>query len=238
VEIKIIFEDDYLCVVDKPAGVVVNDADTAKGETIQEWFGNKILSSKSETLNSEFGKKGGVVHRLDKDTSGVLILAKTEPIYEGLKKQFMERTTKKQYIALVHGNLHPDTGEISLPIDRHPGNPKKFAVSENLSRMAITEWKVLEKFGSGSAGYTLVELSPHTGRTHQLRVHMQHLHHPIVSDPIYGYLKTWKQDLKWCKRLFLHAKLLEIIHPETQLKLKFEAELPIDLEQARKSLIH
>lgn len=255
---EIIFEDDWICVVNKPWGMVVNDAETVKGETIQQWFAPKILNTKSEILNNlqnskhthnlefrdlnlEFLSKGGVVHRLDKDTSGLLILAKTEEAYEGLKKQFLERTAVKKYLALVHGNLKEQTGVLSTPIDRHPKNRHKFAVGGDLSRTSITEWKVLKNYEfrimNNWEKYSLVELTPHTGRTHQLRVHMQHLGHRIVSDPIYGFQKKVKQDLKICPRLFLHASELTIEHPISHEKMKFEVGLSKELQNVLDSLL-
>lgn len=214
---NIIFEDENICVIDKPYGMVVNNAQSVKSETVQDWFASKLQNGTGEFLD-----KGGVVHRLDKDTSGVMVLAKTEEAYERLKLQFLKRSTKKTYLALVHGKMLQPSGIISAPIDRHPKDSRKFAVSDNLSRTAITEWKVLKEFPL----YSLIELSPHTGRTHQLRVHMQHLHHPIVSDPIYGWQKTLKEDLSFCPRLFLHAHTLEFVHPHTNKIMTFESVLP------------
>ena len=219
----IIFQDESICVIDKPYGVVVNNAITTKFETIQSWFSKKYNIPQGE---SEFLQKGGVVHRLDKDTSGVMVLAKTEEAYEKLKLQFLERTTKKTYLALVHGKMSEPSGIISAPIDRHPKDKRKFYVSQNPSRTAITEWKVLKEFPL----YSLLELFPHTGRTHQLRVHMQHLHHPIVSDPIYGFKKSLKDDLNFCPRLFLHAKSLTFIHPVTKKTITAVADLPSSLD--------
>lgn len=215
-EPQIIFEDESLMVIDKPAGWVVNNAQTVKEKTIQDWFG----MGKGE---GEFYDKGGVVHRLDKDTSGVMVLAKNPQAYEKLKQQFLERKTVKKYIALVHGEFKETEGEVNAPIERFG---QKFYIGKDVSRTAITEWKVIKKVGEN----TLVEMTPHTGRTHQLRVHMRHLGHPIVSDPIYGNRKTWKEDLEWCPRLFLHAKYLEFTHPVTGERVHFEAKLPKELE--------
>ena len=221
----IIHEDDSICVIDKPYGVIVNNANTVRSETVQDWFFPKTQKLKNSKTPNEFLEKGGIVHRLDKDTSGVMVLAKTEEAYEKLKTQFLERTTKKTYWALVHGKMSEPTGIISAPIDRHPKDSRKFAVSDNLSRTAITEWKVLKEFPK----YSLLELSPHTGRTHQLRVHMQYSHHPIVSDPIYGWQKSLKDDLKICPRLFLHAHTLEFVHPTTNKIMTFTSVLPPEL---------
>lgn len=248
-EIPIIFEDEWMCVIEKPAGMVTNNAESVKEETVQGWFSakhqiqnsnNQINNNNLEfsNLNLEFINKGGVVHRLDKDTSGILVLAKTVEAYEGLKKQFMERTTRKEYTALVHGEFKEETGELSTPIERNPVDKKKFYVGKDLSRMAITEWRALGSYQLPGNSYQLMELLPHTGRTHQLRVHMQYLHHPIVSDPIYGYRKTWEEDLQWCPRLFLHAGKLKICHPITKEPMEFKAELPNDLATALQKLVH
>lgn len=227
---EIIFEDDNLVVINKPYGMVVNNAESVKSETIQSWFQEKYSIINNQSLmSSEFLQKGGVVHRLDKDTSGVMVLAKNEEAYEKLKLQFLERKTQKTYLALVHGEMPQETGIITNPIDRHPKDRKKFSVSENPSRSAITEWKVLRELSIFNCPFSILELTPHTGRTHQLRVHMQHIHHPIISDPIYGWKKNLKDDLKICPRLFLHAQSLELIIPTTGEKIKFEAPLPEEL---------
>lgn len=217
---RILFEDESLMVIDKPSGMVVNKAQTVKESTVQEWFG----MGEGE---GEFYDKGGIVHRLDKDTSGVMVLAKTPQAYEKLKLQFLERKAVKKYIAMVHGEFKEPRGLINTPIERIG---QKFYVGKDLSRTAITEWQVIKKIGEN----TLVELTPHTGRTHQLRVHMRHLGHPVVSDPLYGDRKTWKKDLQICPRLFLHAKYLEFTHPSTGERVHFESEPPSEL----KNLIH
>ena len=233
---RIIYEDESLMVIEKPSGVVVNEAQSVKEETIQSWFADKVRISG----DTEFALKGGIVHRLDKDTSGVMVLAKTLNAYEMLKSQFLERKTVKKYTALVHGGFRDPEGIISQPIIRHPKDRHRFTTEKggDLSRTAITHWKVLRQYSVLSAQYSLVELVPHTGRTHQLRVHLQYMHHPIVSDPIYGFKKTWKEDLTWCPRLFLHAKYLEFTHPATDERVKFESELPSELEQVVASLVH
>ena len=236
-EPRIIFEDDFLVVIDKPYGMVVNNAESVKSETVQTWFAQKY---KIPVGVSEFLQKGGIVHRLDKDTSGVMVLAKNEESYEKLKAQFLERKTVKKYTALVHGGFRDPEGIISQPVIRHPKDRHRFTTERggDLSRTAITHWKVLRQYSVLSAQYSLVELVPHTGRTHQLRVHLQYMHHPIVSDPIYGFKKTWKEDFTWCPRLFLHAKYLEFTHPVSGERVKFESELPNELEQVVASLVH
>lgn len=228
-EPKIIFEDESLMVIDKPAGWVVNQAESVKEQTVQDWFTKKYLIFNIQySVDSEFLQKGGVVHRLDKDTSGVMVLAKTPEAYEKLKLQFLERKTVKKYIALVHGEFKEQEGIISTPLERKGA---KFFVGGDLSKTAITEWKVIKQYSIFDNQYSMMELTPHTGRTHQLRVHMRHLGHPIVSDPIYGDRKTWKKDLQLCPRLFLHAKSLEIAHPVTGERMVFEAQLPEELEK-------
>lgn len=236
-DVKILFEDESICVIDKPYGVIVNNAESVKSVTIQTWFSEKYNIPPGDT---EFLQKGGIVHRLDKDTSGVMVLAKNEGSYEKLKTQFLERKTVKKYTALVHGGFRDPEGVISQPIIRHPKDRHRFTTEKggDLSRTAITHWKVIDQYSMLNAQYSMLELVPHTGRTHQLRVHLQYMHHPIVSDPIYGFKKTWKEDLTWCPRLFLHAKYLEFTHPVSDERVKFESELPSELEQVVASLVH
>lgn len=238
---RVIWEDEDICVIDKPAGMVVNRSQTSGNNTIQEWHWSRLGRLSGE---GEFFDKQGVVHRLDKDTSGVMVLAKTPEAYEALKKQFLERSTKKTYLALVHGRMGEEQGMISAPIERHPKDRMKFTVGGN--KAAITEWRVAPLPGvnlnhlAGETGenVTLLEVEPHTGRTHQIRVHMKHLGHQIVSDPLYGGRKEYREDVKWCPRLFLHAKSLELGHPVTGEKVTFEANLPGELESVVKSLVH
>lgn len=235
IDIPILFDDDNLTVIGKPSGVVVNRAESVTTETIQDWFLGRNPEISQFARASEFVEKGGVVHRIDKDTSGILVLAKTEESYEFLKKQFLERTTTKEYVTLVHGKLKNTEGVISLPIERHSKNKHKFAVGTDPSRMAITEYTVKQTYSKHGETYSFVQLGLHTGRTHQIRVHMKHLGHPLVSDPIYGG-KTYKKDVTWCPRLFLHAQKLGIIHPKTLLQMEFSLVLPVDLQAVLDSL--
>lgn len=231
-EPKVIFEDESVLVVDKPSGMVVNEAQSTKELTVQRWFGERIKIQDKDTgfKDTEFYQKGGVVHRLDKDTSGVMVLAKSPEAYEKLKLQFLERKTVKKYSALIHQTFTDKQGEIQQPVERHPVDRKKFGIGKDLSRMAITEWKVVKEYTRGTDKFSFMDLLPHTGRTHQLRVHMQYMHHPIVGDPLYGYKKTWREDLEWCPRLFLHARYLEFVHPVTGKAVNFEAPLPEELQ--------
>ncbi len=215
---QIIFEDESMLVIDKPYGVVVNKADTTAGfETIQDWAETKVSK---DAFDEEFNSRGGIVHRLDKDTSGVLVIAKTSEAFQKLKSQFKERETGKKYITLVHGILESPVGTIDAPIERSPFNRMHFGVFPG-GREAQTDYKVIQKFKE----YSLVEVKPKTGRTHQIRVHMKYIGHPIVSDPIYGGRKQSKKDLEVSPRLFLHAAELEILGK------KYEAPLPSDLQQ-------
>lgn len=224
----IIFEDESLLVIDKPYGVVVNKSDTtAKVFTVQDFAEGKVLKVPGA---EEFNDRGGIVHRLDKDTSGVLVIAKTPEAFENLKNQFKGRKTVKKYLALVHGKVEPLVGKIDAPIERSPFNRMHFGIFPG-GREAVTSYKLISNFKFLMSNYSLLEVEPKTGRTHQIRVHMKYIGHPIVSDPIYGGRKQLREDLKWCPRLFLHAASLEIAHPETGKKLEFGARLPEDLEK-------
>lgn len=235
---EIIFQDNQLLVVNKPSGIVVNNVASAKEETIQEWVG-------AEFPLLEFCSRNGIVHRLDKETSGLLIIAKTPAALENLQAQFKQRLVKKTYLALVHGQVQPKTGLITAPVGRNPFNRHKFGVFPG-GRPSQTRWTVSKYYKyhlpggiSPPAGdkLTFLELKPLTGRTHQIRVHLKYLDHPIVSDPLYLGRKQLKNDLKLCPRLFLHASQLSFQHPETNRLMQFKSQLPRDLEQATGELV-
>jgi len=219
---KIIYEDQSLLVIDKPAGVVVNRAETVREKTIQDWL-KESLKIKGEGI----GDRAGIVHRLDKETSGLLLIAKTEKAFVNLQKQFKERRVEKRYLALVHGRVMPKKGTIEVPIARNPYNRKKFGVFLG-GRQAKTNYQVKKTYPD----LTLLELRPETGRTHQIRVHLKYINHPVVADEKYGGRKTARADREWCPRQFLHASFLSFTHPETKKKVSFSSPLPLELKKA------
>lgn len=246
--LKIIFEDEFLLVIDKPAGVVVNRAETTGNtQTIQDWVDSrksgdsdsqKIRRSDGQTdRSSEFSDRSGIVHRLDKDTSGILVIAKIPEAFENLKNQFQSRKVVKKYLALVHDRVQPCFGAIRAPVSRSPFNRMRFGVFPG-GREATTQYKVLRNYQLPiyNSQFTYLELTPYTGRTHQIRVHLKYINHPIVSDPIYGGRKSYQADLGFCPRLFLHAACLKIEHPQTGEMLEFNSPLPPDLEEVLVSL--
>lgn len=240
-EPKVVFEGEELLVLDKPAGMVVNNSETAKNETVESWLANNfqfsIFPPKADPpLADNFQlMRHGIVHRLDKETSGLLIVAKTPEAFEDLQRQFKERLVKKTYIALVHGSVKPEEGEIKVPVGRLPWNRKRFGVVAG-GREAVTKYKILRYLDIEILGkMTLVELFPQTGRTHQLRVHLKSIGHPIVSDEFYAGRKTARNDRKWCPRLFLHASKITFTHPKTGEKLTLESPLPEELNTALRS---
>lgn len=221
--IPIVFEDASLIVIDKPAGVVVNRADTTGNvETIQDWAENYV---EKNTPDEEFNARSGIVHRLDKDTSGLLVIAKTPESFQNLKNQFKSREVVKKYLALAHGKVDPAVGIINAPIDRNPFNRMRRGVFPG-GREAVTDYKAIKIYKQ----HTLLELTPHTGRTHQIRVHLKYINHSIVSDPLYSGRKNLQLDLKICPRLFLHAASLQIKHPLTNEILSLKSPLPEDLQ--------
>lgn len=225
-EPKIIFEDEDILVLDKPAGLTVNRSETTKDNTLQDFLDYKY---KNPNDNSEFSQRSGIVHRLDKETSGILVVAKNSESFEKLKNQFKERNTKKTYEALVHGNLKTTEGEINAPVGRLPWNRMRFGVLAG-GREAVTRYRVIKQLTINDEELTLLELEPHTGRTHQIRVHLKHIGHPVFGDPLYGGRKVSKNDRKILQRVFLHAKKLEFNHPNTGERLSFESELPKELK--------
>jgi 23S rRNA pseudouridine1911/1915/1917 synthase len=179
----------------------------------------------------------GIVHRLDKDTSGLMVVAKNDKAHAFLSGQFKAGKVKKQYVALVHGRIKGDAQEINLPISRHPIKRKEMAVALFGGKQALTRWKKIEEFQSG---FSLLSISIKTGRTHQIRVHLSHIGHPVVGDPVYGYGRRWwnnhplhkKGLLPSIKRQMLHATRLGFVHPEQERYLEFESPLPNDMAHA------
>ncbi len=212
IPLKIIFEDNDILIVDKPAGLVTHPTlDHPTGTLV-----NALLYHLKDLEVEDL--RPGIVHRLDKNTSGVLIVAKTSDSLEKLKKQFKDKEVNKTYIALVSGRVEKEKGKIETKIDRHPKFRSKFAVSDE-GKEASTNYKVLKRFDK----FTLVELKPETGRTHQIRVHLSHFGHPIVGDKLYG-------GRMLINRQFLHAQTLELSHPKTGKVVTFYSELPKDLK--------
>lgn len=202
--------------IDKPSGLTVNKAETTKNqETIEDRLPESDLPRR------------GIVHRLDKDTSGLLLIAKNRPALINLQKQFKDRLIKKTYLALVHGRLSPKAGTIRLPLARQPFNRHRFGVFID-GKAAETGYET--QWSNGE--FTLVEVHPKTGRTHQIRVHFKHLGHPLAADPLYGGKKTLKKDLQWCPRLFLHSHKIEFSHPLSHKIINLTAVLPYDLQTA------
>jgi 23S rRNA pseudouridine1911/1915/1917 synthase len=234
-EIKIIYEDDNLLILDTPAGVTVNNSDTTQNqETVQDFISKRYSNFTNPVLNdeSDFFKRAGIVHRIDKETSGILIAAKTKSDFENLQTQFKDRVVEKTYVALVHGNIDEDEGKISVPVGRLPWNRKRFGVLAG-GREAETNYKVLERFNKP---FTLLQLNPKTGRTHQIRVHLKYFNHPVFADFLYAGRKTARDDRKILPRVFLHAKKISFIHPKTGDRVEFESPIPHELTAVINSL--
>lgn len=220
IKLKVIYEDDDILVIDKPSGLVVHPgAGNLSGTLV-----NALLAH-TRNLSDVNPQRPGIVHRLDKETSGVMVVAKNNLAHLKLIKQFSTHRIKKKYITIVKGKVECDEGIIDLPIGRHNRDFKRQAVSFVNSRPAVTNYKVLRRFGDYA---TLLELTPQTGRTHQLRVHLAHLGHPILGDSKYG-IKT-QPDFS---RLALHALELGIFHPQTKKFLSFSSELPAEFTKFR-----
>ena len=224
----IIFEDESILVLNKPSGWITNDASTTTTQPVlQTWLRENL----KYPLIGDRERRDGIVHRLDKETSGLLIIAKTISAFENLQSQFKERKVTKTYIALTHGEIELKEGEIVASVGRLPWRRERFGVLPG-GREAITKYKVISYHSlitdHGSL-FTLVELYPKTGRTHQIRIHLKFIGHPIVGDFFYAGRKTAREDRLWCPRLFLHASKISFFHPETGKELTFESELPKDL---------
>jgi 23S rRNA pseudouridine1911/1915/1917 synthase len=224
-EPKIIFQDDSLFVVEKPSGWITNDADTTTTQPVlQTWMRDHF----DYPLKGNRELRDGIVHRLDKETSGIVIVAKTESSFTKLQAEFKNREVQKTYVALLHGKVTPSEGEIKAEVGRLPWHRSRFGILPG-GRESITSYKVLEYFPGNNAGHSLVEFYPKTGRTHQIRIHARSIGHAIVADEFYAGRKTARNDRKWCPRLFLHATSIKFIHPETGKEVEFKSELPEDL---------
>lgn len=211
----ILFEDADVLVIHKPAGIVVNKAESVKSETIQDWV--------EKTYRIFIENRAGIVHRIDKETSGILLIAKNPETFYELQKQFKERSIKKTYLALVHGKLGGE-GEIRAPVGRLPWNSERFGVVPG-GKESITKYKVYKNYND----YTVVELYPETGRTHQIRVHLKYINHPIVGDYLYAGRKTSRRDRVRVGRVMLHAWKISFTHPKTGKRISLEAPIPDDM---------
>jgi len=217
IKLDIIYENSDVIVINKPAGLVVHPAYGHKTDTLIDNLLNKI-----KFKNKNFSERTGIVHRLDKDTSGVLIIAKTENTHNHLVEQFKKQKVVKTYLALIKGNVKPKKGIIDSPICRNPTNRQKMTVClPGEGKDALTEYKVLKYLH----GFTLIEVKPKTGRTHQIRVHLSSIGHPVVGDKVYGGRHSQKVPHQ-----FLHAYSLKIKLPKGETK-EFKADLPYDLQK-------
>jgi len=229
IPLDIVFEDDALIVVNKPAGLVVHPAAGIQTGTLAN-----ALAYHFEKLSTNAGAiRPGIVHRLDKDTSGLLAVAKTERAHEHLADQFRERKVFKSYLALVHGVLERDTGRIEEPLARDPRNRTRMAIVRG-GRGALSLYKVRRRFDR----FTLLDVEIKTGRTHQIRVHLASLKHPVVGDEVYGGGRDntvrdskVRVDIRKLKRHFLHAAELGLRHPVSGEQLRFQVPLPPELQQ-------
>lgn len=248
-KIDFIFENKDVLVVNKPCGLVVNRSDTNREGTLQD-----LVSDYFRLENSGIGDRAGIVHRLDRETSGLMVIAKTQEVFEFLQSQFQMRKIKKGYLTLVHGEVLKNSGFISGGIGRI-GKFGKFGVVKE-GKASVTNYSVERRFSFQekkfeslidkldfsksrinylkvhARKYTFLNIEPKTGRTHQIRVHLKSLGHPIVSDAIYAPSKLLKFDLGWCDRLFLHAAYLEFSLPKVKEPFKFRLDLPNDLKSA------
>jgi 23S rRNA pseudouridine1911/1915/1917 synthase len=224
VPFEILYEDEDLAIIYKPAGIVVHPAPGHLDDTLVHGLLLKLRS-----LSGVGGElRPGIVHRLDKDTSGVMLVAKNDFAHKKLTQDFKERRVEKEYLAILYGKLTQKEGTLDFPIGRHPVQRKKMAVVKE-GRQALTKYQVLKLFKKAS----LVLAKPLTGRTHQLRVHFSHIGHPILGDPIYGGLKP---DIPRPERLMLHAYRISFEHPRTGAHLTFAKDPPEDFERYLKLL--
>ena len=235
IPLTIVFEDEHLLVVDKPAGLVVHPAAGNLDGTLV----NALLHHCAGQLSGIGGvARPGIVHRIDKDTSGLLVVAKTDVAHEGLAKQFAAHSIDRRYLAIVNGVPNTSEGAVDLPLARSATNRKKIAVVEGRrGKRAVTHWKRMQLLRDAA----LVECRLETGRTHQVRVHLASIGHALLGDPVYGRsnpgLRTVLKNLDF-RRQALHAAVLGFVHPVTGDKLRFESDLPQDMKELIDETVH
>ncbi|MFA6493268.1 MAG: RluA family pseudouridine synthase [Patescibacteria group bacterium] len=233
-EIKIIYEDESLLVVDKPAGILVHETQAKEKNTLANWLVNKYPEIKN--LNWPDATRQGIVHRIDKDTSGLIILAKHPEILEKLQQQFKQRKVQKTYTALVLGKVEPAEGKIEAAIIRGKAGVQQvrefnFSVGNEKLRPAITFYETTNQYKFNDNDLTLVLAMPRTGRMHQIRTHLKHIGHPIIGDQLYNNKQSKRISKEFgLSRQFLHATKLEFSHPTSGKLLIFRSDLPKDLK--------
>lgn len=229
ISLDIVYEDEDVLVVNKPAGMVVHPAPGNYTGTLV----NALMYHCGDNLSSINGViRPGIVHRIDKDTSGLLMVAKNDKAHASLSQQLADHSLTRKYRAIVYSNIKEDGGTIDKPIGRDPSNRLRNAVTDINSKNAVTHYRVLERFGN----YTLVEAQLETGRTHQIRVHMSYVKHPLLGDDLYGPTKNKNAVKLGAKRQMLHAGVLGFIHPSTGEYMEFESSPPEDFEKVLEKL--
>jgi len=219
IPLSVLFEDEAVCVIDKPAGLVVHPGAGHREHTLVHALLHHVSS-----LSQLSRERPGIVHRLDKETSGVMVVAKTNAAHMDLARQFKDHTIERRYVALVDGDVAFDEGVVDIPIRRHATDRQRMTAGySDDAKEARTLYKVIRRFGS----FTAVSFLPQTGRTHQLRVHMAYLGHPILGDRVYGKKKNFP-------RLALHAEALAFTHPVTQERVHFSSPLPAEMQEVLK----
>jgi len=232
-KLEVLYEDDNFLCINKPSGMVVNRSETHKGYTLQDWTEDNVILEDTPS-EKEFTNRVGLVHRLDKETSGVLLIAKNANTFKKLQEQFKERTVEKSYLALVFGTFKDikigEVFRVDAPISRNPSNRQSFAIVRG-GRSSITEFKILQGYSlKDTPGYTLIECRPKSGRTHQIRVHLTALNHPVIGDKLYSGKKRSKKYEKVFKRQFLHSQKITFNNPSTNKSLTIVAPAPKDFE--------
>ncbi|MCL4360554.1 RluA family pseudouridine synthase [Patescibacteria group bacterium] len=248
-DIPVIYEDHDVIVINKPPGIVVNNAQSVKGETVQDWaalrFKSQIANPNLQKIidkthwslsfgHCDFCSRAGIVHRIDKETSGILLIAKTPEIFAELQRQFKEREIKKVYLAVCHGSIVPPEGEIRAPVGRLPWNRERFGIVPG-GKDAVTKYNIIASLECRTTEHNTVPASlaavyPETGRTHQIRVHLKYIGHPVVGDYLYAGRIVSREDRTWAPRVMLHAWKISFRRPNGSV-LSLTAPVPEDMRR-------
>lgn len=245
---RILEEQDSFAIINKPPGIVVNRADTVKTETVQDWSERHFGIERTPPADAtavDFYLRAGIVHRLDKETSGCLVIAKTPEAFLRIQEQFKDRIVHKTYLALAHGSV-PVSGEVRATVGRLPWNRERFGVlpggRESVTRYTTIRSDIpyrspLDRKGTPTEVMSLVQLHPETGRTHQIRIHLKYIGHPIVGDFLYAGRKTSRRDRAFVPRVMLHAWKLSFLHPFSGERLEITSPIPDDMSTVMGGII-
>jgi 23S rRNA pseudouridine1911/1915/1917 synthase len=229
-KISVVYENKHYLVLNKPTNLVVNKSLNSPQDTLQDWIYKRYEIFKQKSESNDFFDRCGIVHRLDKETSGLILVAKDEFTFINLQNQFKVRLVQKEYYTLVYSKISYSEGEINAPIGRSISNRRKFTVISS-GREALTKFSLIKVYNINGMEFSLLNVKPLTGRTHQIRVHLKYIGYPVVGDKLYANPKLLVLSNSFCSRLFLHCHFISFKDPQINKQINFSSDLPKDLKE-------